>query len=79
MGARIRINPDLLLPAGFALEVTPGNFVHAKVAWRRGDRAGVSLDLPLVSAGFFRQMWDWLKPETIGAGVAIKRSPDAHA
>ena len=74
LGARIRTNPNLSLPPRFALELTPGSFVYAKVAWRRDDRAGLKLDLPLQSPGFFRQMWDWLKPERRGTGVAINRS-----
>ena len=56
LGARIRINPNLPLPLRFALELTPGGFVYAKVAWRRDDRAGVKLDLPLQSPGFIRRM-----------------------
>ncbi len=42
LGARIRINPNLPLPPRFALELTPGGFVYAKVAWRRDDRAASS-------------------------------------
>ena len=74
LGARIRINPNLPLPPRFALEVTPGGFAYAKVAWQRDDRAGVKLDLPLQSPGFLRQMWEWLKPESLDAGVGSSRS-----
>ena len=74
LGARIRINPNLPLPPRFALEIEAGSLVHAKVKWRRDDHIGVTLDLPLQSPGFLRQMWDWLKPESVGAGVGNRQS-----
>ena len=74
LGARIRINPNQPLPPCFALQITPGGLVRAKVAWRHDDRVGVTLNLPLQSPGFLRQMWDWLKPESVSVGVAISRS-----